>query len=636
MPLINLKTDLKSLKFGKDRPGGGSSNQPYIQKDIPEGDPSNIFNTGGPDILLRGGVLAPIRAANDASRLTQMFFDLKSPTGLLFTAKQNLLSRTSVETESTQGIGYGGGTVNQGIYSPTSTIAQALAGFTGTHLNLLGLDPSSPMNGVTSGGLFPTAGLNRYEDVIKAKNNPATFSSKVLKVSEKIKNPDYIPPKLLLGSEQSDSSSPILPEFIDVIKDKIVPNDQSEFDNRLVNLWRDKQFVKNEDSILLEYPGGPGSILGIGKTRIPFSSQRTGKNNPLTVRDPQFFYSGGFKISEPIDYNNLLGASRFEKLNNIQIGIDETGQSPSKFGLIGNNFTLSKNNILGEGLRNYQSVRAETLTKRKPQQDFRISNLPSSSFSTIASSAPSYNPTDNKTIENRVGLGDPGKAINVFDYSVGSESLDKINASGLYQGSYPSHTGEGKNDLVKFSIGVLNNDSTQTVVAMNFRAFIDSFDDSYSADWGSTQYVGRGDKFYNYKGFSRNINMSWTVYAQSKAELIPMYKKLNYLASSLAPDYSEGGYMRGNLIYLTMGGYLYRQLGILNSITYTIPQESTWEIGIDTKGNSDSTVKELPHMIKVSGVSFTPIQEFVPRKANYLNQNGTRYIALDAGNGTNY
>jgi hypothetical protein len=117
MPLIDLKTNLKSLKFGKDRPGGGSSNQPYIQKDIPDnGDPSNIFNTGGPDSVLRGGLIAPIKAANDVSRLTQMFFDLKSPNGLLFTAKENLLSRTSVKTEASEGPGYGGGNVNQGVY----------------------------------------------------------------------------------------------------------------------------------------------------------------------------------------------------------------------------------------------------------------------------------------------------------------------------------------------------------------------------------------------------------------------------------------------------------------------------------------------------------------------------------------
>ena len=36
MGLINLQTDLKSLKFGKDRPGGGNSGQPFIQTPIPD------------------------------------------------------------------------------------------------------------------------------------------------------------------------------------------------------------------------------------------------------------------------------------------------------------------------------------------------------------------------------------------------------------------------------------------------------------------------------------------------------------------------------------------------------------------------------------------------------------------------
>jgi len=35
-----------------------------------------------------------------------------------------------------------------------------------------------------------------------------------------------------------------------------------------------------------------------------------------------------------------------------------------------------------------------------------------------------------------------------------------------------------------------------------------------------------------------------------------MYKKLNYLASNLAPDYSGNGYMSGTIINLTVGGYI--------------------------------------------------------------------------------
>jgi hypothetical protein len=251
MPLISKKTDLRSLRYGNDRPGGGSSNQPYIQKSIPapEDSPSNLFNTGGKDILNRGGLLAPIKGVNDVSRLSQMFFDFKSPSGPLFIAKQNLLSRTSVKTEASKGAGYGGGGVNQGLYLPTSTILQAGVGFTGTHLNLLGLNPFDPVS-PDGGGLLPGIGLNSYFNIVK---------------------------------------------------------NQDKDDNRLVGLYdaislgeskerfggqKGVNLNTNGGTVLLEYGGGPGSILGIGKTKIKFADQRTGDRNPQSVSNADYFYKG--------------------------------------------------------------------------------------------------------------------------------------------------------------------------------------------------------------------------------------------------------------------------------------------------------------------------------------------------------
>jgi hypothetical protein len=157
--------------------------------------------------------------------------------------------------------------------------------------------------------------------------------------------------------------------------------------------------------------------------------------------------------------------------------------------------------------------------------------------------------------------------------------------------------------------------------------------------------MGRGEDFYTYNGFGRTISLSFTVAAQSKQELIPMYQKLNYLASNLAPDYSPSGYMRGPLVQLTMGGYLYEQVGFITALTYDIPNDTTWEIGINTSGGSDSTVKELPHRINVSSFSFTPIHNFVPQKQGltFTNDEGKvtgfgqqRYIALSNGFNTNW
>ena len=85
-------------------------------------------------------------------------------------------------------------------------------------------------------------------------------------------------------------------------------------------------------------------------------------------------------------------------------------------------------------------------------------------------------------------------------------------------------------------------------VYMHFRAFINSFSDAYNADWSGIKYMGRGEEFYKYGGFGRKISLSFTVAAQSKAELAPMYSKLNYLASTLAPDYGNNGFMKGNIV----------------------------------------------------------------------------------------
>ena len=94
MPLVDLKTNLKSLRYGKDRPGGGSSPEPFIQVD-----PQNSFDipteelgtNGGKDWVLRGGALTLTRSAQDVSRLLKWGTD-NSLNSIIFTAKQISLS----------------------------------------------------------------------------------------------------------------------------------------------------------------------------------------------------------------------------------------------------------------------------------------------------------------------------------------------------------------------------------------------------------------------------------------------------------------------------------------------------------------------------------------------------------------
>jgi hypothetical protein len=271
--LKNGETSLKSLRYGHDRPGGGDSGQPFIKKPI-EKDRQPFLGAIDGDGLLRGGILAPVNAVDDVLRLTKYLFNLKNPSGLLFTLKQNVLSRVSPKTESSYGLGYLGGAINAGVYTPLSTLLQAGGGFAGVHLNLLGLDPT---------GKFPNASLNKYEKVAYDNN-----------LRKNNKSPYYLPPNHLNIENQSPGNPP---KKFDPIANLVPPEDitfgdygsmtfletSMGLDNRLLQLWETKglnlanPITPKEVGTIRQYNGGPGSIVGIGSTRIPFATSNDGQ-----------------------------------------------------------------------------------------------------------------------------------------------------------------------------------------------------------------------------------------------------------------------------------------------------------------------------------------------------------------------
>ena len=580
MGLINLQTDLKSLKFGKDRPGGGSSKQPYIQKPIsdnPQG------NTGGTDFILRGGLKAPQRALEDVARLTKYIAD--GSKGILYTAKENLLSRMSVGTETSKGPAYAAGALNAGVYTPLSTLAQAGVGFAGTHLNKMGIDPT---------GLLPGLSLNKYETIVK----------------ENVKAGDDRLKKLY--------------DFIS--------NSTTGFQTFGSNL------VLNTQTSVLEYGGGPGSILGVGKTRIRFADQRTGQNN--TDLSNSGFFSEGFRVfkdprkgERTFNTTNLLKGITSEPIYNLpnQTVYINTGENVKDI--------FKYNPSSTEDFNLYEESQiSKFLTPSEPKIQYPYPpTQPNGDPSYTAKFETTYTASSkflNKPrIETRLNLGDPGaqKGKWAADYTEPKTAvLDKINGSRIYLSKSPGKRHDDFNDIIAFRIGIIDsNIPTNGLTYMNFRSYIDSFSDSYSSDWKAQSYMGRGEKFYKYGGFDRSISMAFTVVAQSQAEMNGMYQKLNFLASSLAPTYTPQGYMAGNLVKMTVGNYIYEQYGFISSITYDIPQESSWElsltpgIGIAGKDVSPSpNPDELPFMIKVTGLKFTPIHNFRP-EINTYNNTGT-------------
>jgi len=712
MALVSRDTDLKSLRYGQDRKGGGNSGQPYIQTPIPGNTPFlpriGLFGTGtgGEDFLLRGGTLTPSRAAKDVSRLTQMFFDLKSPNGALFIAKQNVLSRVGVKSQAS-------GFLNEGIYTPASTLLQAAGNAFGTHFNKQGLNP---FRNTTKDITAVRGPLNLPVYTQTVKSNQKWEDNRLVQL-QLTKLPSTPPPPTLFNN--------VTPTTGRLARQARRAQKRSSPTAEFTRLTTPQNQISRNDQEILKYDGGPGSFLGVGTTTLrrytntqqgiidstlDYNKRYYGLTPFYTLSSTTSQTSSLSPISDSINdgiifafpSSGVLLNDNIHKYTNTRQGLVRAAASPKEsksfygktlFPNITPTQTTQKAvDVLGSTTRNngfrlytdtnsgldfykagneifqgkYYVLDSLTIFNQSSSRDntqisdFRTKIPPTQVFpwgkKNILAAAPDYNL---KNIEQRVNLGDPGKRDkNVSSYTDGLlrpngtkyGSLDKINAMPLYKSAKADHGGD-RNDLVKFSIGIIDNITPTDRVYIHFRAFLDSMDDNYSAAWENFKYMGRGENFYRYNGFTRTINLAWTVAAQSKEELIPMYQKLNFLASSLAPDFSANGYMRGNLAVLTVGGYLFEQPGIINSINYSVPTESPWEIGINNESNtgsfdSDHTVKEMPHMIKVTGFSFTPIQEFVPRLQQneyngvYSNKNGNdlsgiinkfgyeRYIAL--------
>jgi hypothetical protein len=198
------------------------------------------------------------------------------------------------------------------------------------------------------------------------------------------------------------------------------------------------------------------------------------------------------------------------------------------------------------------------------------------------------------------------------DIRVGSGQQDQINLTPIFEATtgtikdsifIPGAGEKNINDLVKFRIQALNYNNPTLGKWMIFRAYITQFSDSADAKWNSVNYAGRGEEFYIYNGFTRKVSMTFKVAALSAEEMKPMYQKLNYLMGNLMGSY-ENNLLHGSLVKMTIGNWFDGQDAIINSLSYTVPPESPWEIAINNIEGVEPLI--LPHVVEVN-MSFTPI-----------------------------
>ena len=570
----------KSFEFGKgrtsDRPGGAFSNEPYLYSgklsanqlpDVPNpGDTGFLDQVGdfvdsATDGLIRGGLLTSIkRSAQDVLRLGKWAYD--GPGGPAWLLTQTGLQRTNPKTEE-QPVGFLG--LNLGgrsrIYNPLgiNTLAQSFTSFSGLHINRAGTLPGS--YGVKQGYGVDSTEDTKYE--YQVRNNADNLGN--------VENMNFA------GSA-----------------------------NRMISLF-DARVLGNDDSgggqgVLYDYSGGPHSLYGIGRTtlkRYNFTRGNFSKLNKLGIlKNATATYNAGIEEFAPYYVTPDEGGNKYK-----------TSKNPKELDINGTRLVYRNQDF---DINQAYQVKSTNIT------DFR-KNL-GRGWSDYQLKTGANNDGVKYTREERVNLGNPGKRLNRavdkkgrLDYTVYSpESVDKINALDIIR-TKGDFTSQKYRDLIRFRIEAVDSDQPDEADSMIFRAFLDGYNDNYNASHNNIKYNGRGEEFYTYNSFTRKISFSFKIAAQSRHEMMPLYRKLNFLVSNVAPEY-KATRMRTPFIRLTIGSLVDRTPGILNSISLKWDKNYPWEIALDGPEKKKRDILVLPHVLDVN-VSFTPIHNFLPQKS---------------------
>jgi len=590
----SFKYNSKSNKYTKDIRGGGSSGQPFIKAPVPDTiDQLNNLTTEALslDYPIRGGSYEELAARTDFARIDR--FLLNYPQGKAFLDKQAGLLRTNPLMESRMQ----GGIPNTMQYSDGRNLMKQIAeGGTGFR--------------------YPQAGLNENE--LGYIENTYQY---------------------VVSHKPTDQN-----RLVALFNFKVNPTPVDIFEAGVTA----KNLGINDtiDSELFFYQGGPGSLYGLGSTTIRTATDA--KNNPLLTKNAPNYTGPYFRTnlnnievqSRPeVDYKyyNTLGLSRIYDLNDKQTGITQDNLIQNVYQQYSEDFirvnqvpsldTTTQYDQLKYTM-GYKALIDRDLIKpgNMTVSDFRKKVLDPSSVNKRNYSAPDVN------IATRIGIGNPGARKDRSNTSTEfKEGQDKVNMYPITTLNTPvsidGFSGIGQNrDIIKFAFETISNDNPDISKAMFFRAFLTGYNDSHSAEWQSKKYSGRGENFYTYQGFDRDVSFNFKVAAQSKQEMKHIYSKVNYLLSTLYPEYGAGtGFMKGNFTKLTIGDLFVRTPGILTSLNLTVADEYAWEIAMnEPEGGNDKDMLETPQIMDIAA-NFKPILRHLP-------QNGVLSPILLTGN----
>jgi hypothetical protein len=581
------------------------------------------------DGLIRGGMVTALdRSVQDTVRIAKW---MASPKGLLWVVKQIGLGLTNSKVEA---LGPGLLTRQTRIHTGLASLLSVPGAAFGLHFTRHGLPFANE--------------IASYESVVNKRNDANTFDRYSLLTGNRlVKLREDLLPRVKPGAVDK----PSLSKFAALVK-------------KAVATLKSLAGFKGETIEILSGLAGPNSVYGIGATTIRrhvdtlqdaknraaehnFNIPWTYEKQYATTLSTSYKKSSGTKYTG--DDNTIEDVNDFKHSLKSRLEEFKTENTPSpgskKEGLSKLHTAQSREKTGYPGaqtdtINDYITLAYSRIQKQPTRPtvpiDFRDEIAKKTNLSPIQKGIVGVNSEvrdyyKDYNIEKRYGMGNLGEVardkskpytflIKGTQFGTANRAIlsgdprfkgDKINALDVKKNGgggdpYPAN----HKDFIKFYF----EDGTQGNNIIVFRATMTGFSDSFTPGWDRIDIMGRPDGAYLYNSFERTISFNFMVAATTRSEMIPMWRKLNYLASYTMPDFIGGSRPSGPMMRFTIGDLFSRTPGFITSLNYTIPDDATWDIAEDKESTAPSKddAKQLPMVVEVA-LSATIVGDFRPQ-----------------------
>lgn len=322
----------------------------------------------------------------------------------------------------------------------------------------------------------------------------------------------------------------------------------SEITNSEVGLFEQKYYHKTEDGSFIYYPSGSYyEERSEMRDRYKVMVSEPTQNNPVLQQINDNLKKILDEINSSKEYNTLV--------TNKDTWLVQSGD-PTKYGY-DRIYDIAKTSEPYEGIKgDYpNSVRQKYVDSNTRTLDASMNPYKNYGFS---------------------GAGRPDRlnTLTILDESGNIPKEDQVISNYTKWDAY-------NDDIIAFFFYDVVNKKH-----IPFRSTITALSENNNALWDPIRFVGRADEIYSYTGFNRTLSFSFKVVVNSIVELIPIWKRINYLVGSVKPSrYTEkvhsdnytNKFITPPMFQLTIGDLFVSQPIIINAVNVTIPENAAWE-----------------------------------------------------------